>query len=175
MRGFEIVVWLALVLLHKPFSTLDLFFGFETALPACSDPFDRIAAFRNKPGFGAPGDDELAGSAAASYAMDGDRFRGPMVLIHELDEAFDLSIGGYAVIGDVDVMVGELTRDIPAIVELTAIHHGSDVVLLIDLKDVGIGPPRSSDHVFDDPGKGLGSFGLAVVRPIPGSDRFGHR
>lgn len=165
----------SLVLLHKPFGTLDLVFGFQATLPACSDPFDRVGALGNETGFGAPRDNELAGPTTASHAVDGDSFFGLMMLIHEIDESFDLSIGGHAIVGNVDVVIGELARHILAIVELTTIHHRLDVVFLIEVKDVGIGPPRSGDHVLDDPGKRFGSFGLALVRPIPRSDGFGHR
>ena len=60
------------------------------------------------------------------------------------------------------------------IVELAAIDNGLDLVCLVDVKNIGVGPPGGGDDVFHDPGEGLGSFGLASFRPIPGSNGQGH-
>lgn len=90
---------------------------------------------------GAPGDDELAGSSAASDAMDDYGFASFMMLFHEVEELVDLFIGRDSVVWDVDVVVVELVWNVFAVVELAAVDYGFDSVVSVEVEDVWVWPP----------------------------------
>ena len=106
-----------------------------------ADPVYGVCSFWDVAGFGAPGDDELAGSSAAGDAVDDDGFAGFLVLIHEVEELVDLFVGGDSVVWDVDVVVVELVWDVFAVVELAAVDDGFDAVVSVEVEDVWVWPP----------------------------------
>ena len=93
------------ILVHQPFRALGLLTRFQTALPARANPLHRVGVGGDESGFGAPGDDELPGPATTGDTMDNHRFFRLMMLIHQIYKAFDLGVGRYAVVGDVEVVV----------------------------------------------------------------------
>ena len=162
------------ILVHQTFGAVGLLTCFQATFSAGSNPLHGVGVGGDESGFGTPGDDELPSSATTGDAMDDNGFFGLMMLIHQGHEAFDLSVGRHAVVGDVEVVVGELAWHVLAVVELAAIDDCADLVFLIEVKDVRVGPPGGGDDVFHDPGEGLGSFGLASFGPIPGADGRWH-
>lgn len=134
----------------------------------------RIGVGRDEARLGTPSHDELTCPATASDTMHNDGLVRLMMLIHQVQEAFDLDIGRHAVVRHIEVMIHKLLRHVLAVVELAAIDHRPDLVFLVEIKDIRIRPPRRGDDAFDDPGEGLGSFGLTSFGPIPGADRLWH-
>lgn len=153
-------------------STVDLCTRFQTTLPTGANPLHgiRILGYISCPG--APGDNELPRSPAAGDAVYNDRLPGRVMLVHQIEESLNLSIGGNPIIGHIDVMIGKLLRNILTVVELTAIDDSPDLLFFVDLEDIGIRPPGRRDDVFDDPGERLGSFRLTLFRPIPRANEF---
>ena len=162
------------ILVHQPFRALGLLTRLQAAFSAGSNPLHRVGVGGDESGFGAPGDDELPGSATTGDAMDDDGFLGLMMLIHQVHEAFDLGIGRNAIVGNVEVVVLKVAGHVLPIVELAAIDDGLDLVCLVDVKNIGVGPPGGGDDVFHNPSEGFGSFGLSPFGPIPGSNGLGH-
>jgi hypothetical protein len=162
------------ILVHQPFRALGLLTRFQAAFSAGSNPLHGVGVGGDESGFGTPGDDELPGSATTGDAMDNDGFFRLMMLIHQVHEAFDLGIGRNTVVGNVEVVVLKVAGHVLPIVELAAIDDRLDLVCLVDVKNIGVGPPGSSDDVFHDPGEGFGSFGLSPFGPIPGADGLWH-
>jgi len=129
------------VFVHPPLGAVGLLAGFKTTFPAGSNPLHGIDFGGNEASLGAPRDDELPCPSAASDTMYDYSFASGVMLIHQGHKELDLRIGRHAVVGHVDVVVVELTRHILAIVELTTIHDRSDVLLLVDIKNIGVRPP----------------------------------
>ena len=162
------------ILVHPPFGTVGLLTSLKATLPAGSDPLHGIDLGGDESCFGTPSHDELSRPAATCHTVNHHRFAGRVVFVHQVHKTLHLSIGRHAIVGHIDVMVGKLTRHILPIVELAAVDHRPDVLLLVDLEDIRIWPPGGRNDVLHDPGKRLGSFGLSLFRPIPGSDRLRH-
>jgi hypothetical protein len=80
----------------------------------------------------------------------------------------------HAVVGHVDVMVGKVLRHVLAVVELAAIHHRADAMIVVKIENIRIWPPRCRDDTLHDPGEGLRAFGLTSFRPIPRADGLRH-
>lgn len=120
---------------------MDLRTGLQTAFAARPDPIDRIHVPRDEPRPRAPGGDELSGPSAAGDAVDHDRFASFVMVVHDLEEALDLRLGGDPVVGNVDVVIGEVLWYIPTVVELAAVHDGANLLLPVDIEYIGIRPP----------------------------------
>lgn len=154
------------VFFREALGALDLGAGFEAAFPASADPIDRIGPLWDEACFGTPRDDELPGASTTSDTVDDDRFIGRMVFVHECEELIDLLVARNSVVGNVDKVVVEALGDVLAIVELADIDDGFDPFVLEELEDIGIGPPGSGDHSFDDPSKGFGALRLSALGPV---------
>lgn len=129
------------VFVHPPLGAVGLLTGFQTTLSAGSNPLHGIGLRGDEPSLGAPGDNELPRPAATRHTMYHDSLASSVVLVHQAHELLDLRIGRHAIVGHVDVIVVELARHILAIVKLTAIHDRSNVLLIVNLKNIRIRPP----------------------------------
>ena len=150
--------------------TFHLGAGLETALAALAKPHHRILAFGDEARFGTPRDDELSCPPATGDTMHHHRFPGGMMEIHEFHKVIDLILLGHAVIRDVDEIIIILEWDILSVVEFANIHHGLDPLLLKDVENIRVRPPRGRDDAFDDPGERLSPFRLPFLGPIPRSN-----